>query len=176
MFASQAAMVIANARRYRDERRARNDLETLINTSPVGVAIFDVRTGAPLSFNREAMRMMDTLQNPDQPPEHLLEVMTVRRADGREISLEELPMSQALSAGETVRAEEVVFQVPDGRSVTTLINATPIRSDRGEVETFVVTMQDMSPLEEIERLRAEFLAMVSHDGLYAKVRKSKKTG
>ena len=62
MFASQAAMVIANARRYRDERRARNDLETLINTSPVGVAVFDVRTGAPLSFNREAMRMMDTLQ------------------------------------------------------------------------------------------------------------------
>ena len=163
MFASQAAMVIANARRYRDERRARNDLETLINTSPVGVAVFDVRTGAPLSFNREAMRMMDTLRNPDQPPEHLLEVMTVRRADGREISLEELPMSQALSAGETVRAEEVALQVPDGRSVAVLINATPIRSEDGEVETLVVTMQDMTPLQEIERLRAEFLAMVSHE-------------
>ena len=163
MFASQAAMVIANARRYRDERRARNDLETLINTSPVGVAVFDVRTGAPLSFNREAMRMMDTLRNPDQPPEHLLEVMTVRRADGREISLEELPMSQALSAGETVRAEEVALQVPDGRSVTVLINATPNSSEDGEIETLVVTMQDMTPLEEIERLRAEFLAMVSHE-------------
>ena len=163
MFASQAAMVIANARRYRDEQRARNDLETLINTSPVGVAVFDVRTGAPLSFNREAMRMMDTLRNPDQPPEHLLEVMTVRRADGREISLEELPMSQALSAGETVRAEEVALQVPDGRSVTVLINATPIRSEDGEIETLVVTMQDMTPLQEIERLRAEFLAMVSHE-------------
>ena len=163
MFASQAAMVIANARRYQDERRARNDLEALINTSPVGVAVFDVRTGAPLSFNREAMRMMDTLRNPDQPPEHLLEVMTVRRADGREISLEELSMSQALSTGETVRAEEVFFQVPDGRSVTVLINATPIRSEDGEIETLVVTMQDMTPLEEIERLRAEFLAMVSHE-------------
>ena len=107
--------------------------------------------------------MMDTLRNPDQPPEHLLEVMTVRRADGREISLEELPMSQALSAGETVRAEEVALQVPDGRSVTVLINATPIRSEDGEIETLVVTMQDMTPLQEIERLRAEFLAMVSHE-------------
>ena len=163
MFASQAAMVMANARRYRDEQRARNDLETLINTSPVGVAVFDVRTGAPLSFNREAARMMDALRTPDQVPEHLLEIMTIRRADGREISLQELSMSQALSFGETVRAEEVVFQVPDGRSVTALINATPIRSDQGEVETFVVTMQDMTPLEEIERLRAEFLAMVSHE-------------
>ena len=53
MFASQAALVIANARRYRDEQRARADLETLINTSPVGVAVFDARTGAPVSFNRE---------------------------------------------------------------------------------------------------------------------------
>ena len=42
MFASQAALVIANARRYRDELRARADLETLVDTSPVGVAVFDV--------------------------------------------------------------------------------------------------------------------------------------
>ena len=37
MFASQAALVIANARRYRDEKKAKADLEALINTSPVGV-------------------------------------------------------------------------------------------------------------------------------------------
>ena len=36
MFASQAAMVIVNARRHRDEQRARLDLETLINTSARG--------------------------------------------------------------------------------------------------------------------------------------------
>ena len=163
MFASLAALVIANARRYRDEQRAKSDLETLVDTSPVGVVVFDVRTGVPVSFNREAARIMDGLRTPDRPPEHLLEILTIRRADGREVSLEDLPMAQALSAGETVRAEEVVFHVPDGRSVTALINATPIRSDEGEVESFVVTMQDMTPLEELERLRAEFLAMVSHE-------------
>ena len=52
MFASQAAMAIANARRYRDEQRARADLETLINTSPFGVVVFDVRTGAPVGPDR----------------------------------------------------------------------------------------------------------------------------
>ena len=31
------------------------------------------------------------------------------------------------------------------------------------MESFVVTVQDMTPLEEQERLRAEFLAMVSHE-------------
>ena len=163
MFASQAALVIANARRHREEQRARAGLETLIDTSPVGVAVFDARTGAPVSFNREAVRIIQSLRTPDSPPEQILETLTVRRADGREVSLAEFPFAQLLSAGETVRAEEIVMQTPDGRSVTALVNATPIRSEDGEVESFVVTLQDMTALEELERLRAEFLAMVSHE-------------
>ena len=158
MFASQAAMVISNARRYREERRARADMETLVNTSPVGVAVFDVGTGAPVSCNREAVRIVDRLREPEQSSEQLLEALTFRRADGRE-----LPLGELMSTGETMRAEEIVMEAPDGRRVTALMNATPIRSEEGEVETFVVTLQDMTPLEELERLRAEFLGMVSHE-------------
>ena len=163
MFASQAALVIANARRYREELRARTDLETLIDTSPVGVVVFDARTGAPVSFNREATRIVDSLREPGQSSEQILQVLTYRRADGRESSLLELPLAEALSAGETVRAEEMVLSVPDGRSVTALVNATPIRSEEGLIESFVMTLQDMTPLEELERMRAEFLGMVSHE-------------
>ena len=56
-------------------------------------------------------------------------------------------MAQALSAGETLRAEEIVLEVPDGGRVRTLVNATPIRSGDGEVESMVVTLQDLTPLE-----------------------------
>ena len=163
MFASQAAMAIANARRHREERRARLDLETLINTSPVGVVVFDAKTGLPKSSNREARRIGDSLRDPEQTLEDLLDVATFRRADGREFSLREFPMAELLSTGETVRAEEIVLRVPDGRSVTVLLNATPILSDDGAVESMVVTMQDMADVEETERLRAEFLSMVSHE-------------
>ena len=163
MFASQAAVVIANARRHRDEQRARADLETLIDISPVGVAVFDARTGVPVSFNRESRRILGGLQTPGHPIEQLLKVVTVRRSDGREVSLDKVSIVQALSTGETVRAEEIVFQVPDGRSVTTLVNATPIRSEDGEIESVVVTLQDMTPLEELGRLRADLLGMVSHE-------------
>ena len=155
--------MISNARRYRDELRARTDLETLVDTSPVGVVVFDAQTGAPKSFNREARRIVESLRMPDSPPEQLLEVLTIRRADGREVSLEEFPLAQALSAGETVRAEELVLSVPDGRSVTALMNSSPIYSEGGELESVVVTLQDMTPLEELEKLRAEFLGMVSHE-------------
>ena len=163
MFASQAALAIGNVRKYRDERRARADLETLIDTSPIGVAVFDVRTGALVSINREARRIIGILQTPGSPVEQLLNVITVRRWDGSEVSLDKVSLTQVLSTGETVRAEEIVIQVPDGRSVTTLVNATPIRSQDGEVESFVVTLQDLTSLEELGRLRAEFLGMVSHE-------------
>ena len=163
MFAAQAALVIANARQHRKERRARTDLETLIDTSPVGVVVFDALTGAPKSLNREARRMADMLRYPDQSPEMLLDVITCVRADGREVSLREFPMAELLSTTERVRAEEIVLRVPDGRSITALLNATPILSEQGAVESVVVTLQDMADVEELERLRAEFLAMVSHE-------------
>ena len=163
MFASQAALVIANARRHREEQRARAGLETLIDTSPVGVLVFDAKTGGVTSVNREARRIVSGLHMPGGSAEQLLDMLTFRRADGREISLEEFPLAQVLSTGETVRAEEIVLQAPGGGRVTTLVNATPIRSEQGEVVSVVVTLQDMTPLEEMERLRAEFLGMVSHE-------------
>ena len=155
--------MISNARQHREEQRARADLEALVDTSPVAVVAFDARAGRLTSFNREARRIIDLLRTPDQLPEDLLRTMTVRRGDGREVSLEEYPITEALSWGESVRLEEIVLLVPDGRSVTALMNVTSIRSEEGEVESVVVTLQDMTPLEELERLRAEFLTMVSHE-------------
>ena len=116
-----------------------------------------------MSLNREGRRLVDGLTNPGQTAEQLLDVLTFRRADGREISLREFPLAEALSTGETVRAEEIVIRVPDGRSVSVLLNATAIRSEEGQVESVVVTLQDMTALEELDRLRAEFLGMVSHE-------------
>ena len=163
LFAAQAATAIANARTYRDEHRARTDLEALVDTSPIGVAVFDARTGKPVLFNREARRIVEDLVTPGHSAEQLLEIMKCRFADGREISLAESPFAELLSSATTLRAEEMVLEVADGRSVTTLVNATPINSEDGAVESVVVTLQDMAPLEELERSRAEFLSLVSHE-------------
>ena len=163
LFASQAATAIANARTYRAERRARADLEALIETSPVGVVVFDLRTDRPVSLNREARRIVDSLRMPGRPAEDLLGILTCRFADGREIALGEFPLASALRSAETVRAEEIVLTTPDGRSVTTLVNATPIHAEDGAVASVVATMQDLAPLQELERIRAEFLGMVGHE-------------
>ena len=163
MFAAQAATAIANARTYRAEQQARADLAALVETSPVGVVVFDAATGRAVSLNREARRIVESLCLPGQTAEHLIEVMTVRRADGREIALDRFPLAGELIGAETVRAEEIEFSVPGGRSVSTLINATPIQDADGAVSSLVVTMQDLAPIEELERQRSEFLGLVSHE-------------
>ncbi len=164
MFASQAALVIANARRYRDEQRARSDLEVLVSICPVGVVVFDAKSGAPVSYNRETLRIVESIRPPDQPVEQMMDILSIRRIDGREVSLEKFPLAHRLSTYTALRAEEIVLKAPGGRSVTVLVNATAIYSEDGnEMESVVVTLQDMTPLEDLERLRAEFLGLVSYE-------------
>ena len=163
LFAAQAAAAIVNARTYRAEQSARADVETLVETSPVGVVVFDARTGRPTSFNREARRMFEVLSIPDHPREHVLEVATCRFADGREIELDRFPLVETLRRAETMRAEEMVVSTPGGGSIRVLLNATPIHAEDGTVRSLVATAQDLAPLEALDRMRADFLGMVSHE-------------
>ena len=163
MFASQAGMAIVNARRYSDEHRARADLEALVNISPVGVLVFDAKTGDLVLLNQESRRIVHGFRAPGRSQAEILSVLTFRRPDGREIPLDQMPTQRALKNGETVRAEEIIIQLPDGQAITTVVNAAPIFSEAGAVVSVVATVQDMTPLEDLQRLRAEFLGMVSHE-------------
>ncbi|CAI8024218.1 Alkaline phosphatase synthesis sensor protein PhoR [Geodia barretti] len=99
MFASQAAIAISNALKYRAEQRAKSDLQALLNSSPMGVFVLDAKTGDVC----HSMRRRDEW------------------------------------------------------------SAAPIYSDEGDIVSVVVTVQDMTPLQEVERLRAEFLGMVNDE-------------
>ena len=142
LFASQAAAAIANARAHRSERRARADLEALVETSPVGVVVFDA-AGRPASFNREARRIVERLLMPGHSTEQLLEVIACRRADGREVSLAEFPLADQFAATpETVRAEEMVLWRVTLRGEALDLTATEyellrlLSLDAGRVVTF----------------------------------------
>ena len=157
LFASQAAAAIANARGRRAERRARAGLEAVVETSPVGVVVFDAKTAAAVLINREARRIVEPLNDPGRTTLELSKTLIPRYAGGREATVEQL-----IRCGE-LRATEMELAVSDGRNVRVLVNATPIRSANGEIESMVVAIQDLAPFEELERLRVEFLGMVSHE-------------
>lgn len=163
MFATQAAIAIANAHRYGAEQRANADLEALINISPVAVLVFDVKSGNLVKFNQEARRIFGVASAQRETFQLHLDGVIFRRLDGREIPARELPIQRAIREGETTRAEEIVVQLPNGDSITTLFNTTPIYSDDDEIISVIATIQDITPLEELEQLRAEFLGIVSHE-------------
>ena len=163
MFASQAGAAIFNARRYQEEQQAKADLEALVNISPVGVLVFDAETGDLVSANDETRRIVGNLHAPGRSLSQLLEVMSLRRPDGSDIPMDQLPTTKALRHGESVLAEEVVIHLQDGRTISTLVNARPIRRDGGDIVSVVATIQDITPLEEMKKQRAEFLNNVSHE-------------
>ena len=163
MFASQAAASIANSRFYKMENRARADLEALLDISPVAVLVYEAKTRDLVSLNPEARRIVHSLQVPGRNLNQILSVMTLRRPNGQDIPLHELPTERAIRSGETVRAEEMVIHLPDGKAIPVLANAAPIRADDGEIVGAVSTLQDMTPLEELGRLRAEFLDIVAQE-------------
>ncbi|MCY4058182.1 MAG: GAF domain-containing protein, partial [Gammaproteobacteria bacterium] len=163
LFAAQAGAALANARAHRAERRARADLEALIETSPVGVLVFDAGTGEPASLNREARRLADRLRPAGRDIQELLKVVVCRRADGREVSLAEFPLGGQFANLERLRSEEVVLSVPDGASVRMLVNVTPLSGGGRQAGSVVVTMQDLAPLDEIDRMRTDFVCLVSHE-------------
>ena len=164
MFGSQAGAAISNARRYQEEQQARADLEALVNISPVGIVVFDAKTGNLVSANDETRRLVGKLQPPGRSLADLVTVMALRRADGSDIPVEELPPVKALTRGETILADEVIIHPPDGReAITTLVNAKPIRDGDGDIVSVVATIQDITPLEEMKKQRTEFLLGVSHE-------------
>ena len=167
LFAAQAALAIANALRYREERRGREYLETLVNTSPVGVVVFDAGTGAPVSWvNREARRIVDSLRDPDQTTEQLLEVVQLpagRRAGG--LPWSEFPLTQRRwRPVRRCRPRRSSCSVsPMGAASPPSSTLRPSAQTRVASRAVVVTLQDLTPLEEIERQRAAFLGTVSHE-------------
>jgi len=112
---------------------------------------------------QEAERILGFAHQPEDLLEQYERAIVYRRPDGRVYLPEELPLQRALYFGESVRAEEVRFEFPDGYSVLILANATPVYSADGWITEAIGVIQDITPLEEAEKLRNEFLGIVSHE-------------
>ena len=163
LLASLAGVVIANNRRNQETHQTRVDLETVLDTSPIGVAVFNAYSGDPRSLNEEALRIIRGLDLPNRPLKHLLNNLTVRWPDGKDMLLTEFVIEQAQRDCKALRTEELVLSLPDGRSLSVLVNASTMSVPHDEVKSVVVTIQDLTWMEELEKLRAEFLGMVSHE-------------
>ncbi len=162
LLTSLAAVAIGNARLHRQSEIQRQRLAVLVETAPVGIFVVDAQ-GEVLIANEEIQRILGLVHEPELSLDSYERAATYRRPDGAIYEVQDLPLQRALSQGESVRAEEVIFDLGEGRKITTLVDAVPSLLSDGRIAGAVAVVQDISPLEEVERLRNQFLGMVTHE-------------
>ncbi|MCI0790785.1 MAG: PAS domain-containing protein, partial [Chloroflexi bacterium] len=113
--------------------------------------------------NQEAARMMGRTFPAGESKEGYEQAVVYRKADGGVYETKDLPLQQALKDGTVSRGVEVTLNLPDGRVIPTIVNAAPVYGEDGEITAAIAIFEDITALQEVERVKAEFLSMVSHD-------------
>ncbi|CAN0349334.1 unnamed protein product, partial [Phaeothamnion confervicola] len=75
----------------------------------------------------------------------------------------DLPVVKAIAESRVVTGVELSVTLPDGSRIPVVASAAPLYDEEGEVDVVVGVFQDVRPLKEAERLRDEFLSVVSHE-------------
>jgi len=134
----------------------RERLRALIDTLPVGIAMFDAEGHSQL-YNQALTEIWG--HAPGVTPAHAL-----LTADGRPLSMAESPIERAVSGGGFEGGRELIVRQPGGgQEVPVLVNAAPIRDPAGRLSGVIAVYQDITHLREIDRLRDDFINTVSHE-------------
>ena len=134
-------------------------LRTVIDRSPIGIVLCKLDKGPEFLMNHKAEEFMG-----ESMPTDVLGLMRQRLhfPDGSPVPDQDLSLNRALR-GEVVTGRELLIRTPHDSDVPVLNNASPIRSEGGEIVGAVVTYEDITPLKELERLRQEWTSVVAHD-------------
>ncbi|HZI12221.1 MAG TPA: PAS domain S-box protein, partial [Myxococcus sp.] len=147
-------------------QRAREDaevqrglLQAVLDHAPVGIVFVDPERDSMVA-NRVAEGM---LEREDKATGRASYLHLLRHPDGRPVSMEELPSSRAAALGRVVGPEEFHILQKDGGTLPVLATAAPVRGPSGEPRGVVVSLQDLTTRRELERLREEYVSLISHD-------------
>ncbi len=156
---TERARLLAREREARAEAEAeRARLRAVLESAPHG--ILSVGKSGNLDANPAAVRLLGRELDESAGLEQYADLVCA--ADGRSLPVEEWPLSRALG-GEVISNEELLVARPDGRRVSVLASAAPVRgSEEGPVGA-IVAFQDISTLKELERLREEWSSVIAHD-------------
>jgi signal transduction histidine kinase len=152
LFASQAAFAIDLLQQVESLQRRGRFFEALVAQSPDAMMFFEAIDALVYANNATSKWGLT--------PIPLVDNLYHRR--GARFTLDELPGSRALR-GESVEGQELEVVLPDATRLDVRASAAPVRSESGKTIGAVVTLRNVSVEVELERLRAEFAAIMVHD-------------
>ena len=161
-FTTEAAVAIGNARLHAVVEQERRRLQAVVEASPVGVLVVEAHSGKVVEINHEMRRLLGLAEGEAQDVVRVRDAAVLQRPNGEPFAPDDTPLRRALDHGERVLAQEMTIVLPGGRRTPVLMNAMPVLGRDGRVQSAIATVQDILPLEEMERLRSDFLGMVSH--------------
>lgn len=167
LFAAQAALAIRNAdlhsklsKSASEVENERQRFERLVETTPVGVMVVDADTLRISYINPEIESIFRISVHAGDTLANLNRSLNFKRQDSHSLTANETPIMRAL-LGENVQAEKVRLEFMDGRSVPILMNARPVIGSDEKIHSAIVTIQNISALEEQERIRNEFAVVIA---------------
>jgi PAS domain S-box-containing protein len=150
----------------------RQELQTMLEVIPVGVAIAHDPLGSEISVTPTfaALLGLAPTQNASLTGPDSARIPYRCAQDGRTISAEELPMQRAARTGKDVRNAEFDLELADGRVLNMMVNAAPLFDADGKVRGAIGAHVDVTALKRVQRRleaadrqKDEFLAMLAHE-------------
>ncbi|MFZ5573422.1 MAG: PAS domain S-box protein [Thermodesulfobacteriota bacterium] len=126
---------------------------TAIEHSPAGIIVADAPDVKIRIANSAALgiRQGSSQALTDIPVELHPDRWVVYHPDGTPLKPEELPLTQAVLHGRTLRNMEIILQRPDGSKRWVLANAAPITNAVGKIIAGIVVFPDITDQKQAER-------------------------
>ena len=163
LLAARAAVAVQTARLYQAEGTERAWLEAVIDQLPDAVVLLGA-DGHVALLNRAAATLRcpgdgrrDALGNPIP--------LDMRRPDGAPLASDDVPYVRAFVCGEPAIGVDLQIRKPDGELLPVSASAVPIHSGNGGQGPTgaIAVFRDVSAQKQLERLRAEWSAVIAHD-------------
>ncbi|MEX2553835.1 MAG: ATP-binding protein [Actinomycetota bacterium] len=136
-----------------EQMQLRRQLETILQSMTDGILAVD-NQGTIVAFNREAERILEFRQS-EAVGKRVDEVLLLSDATGAPISPSIYDLEKGAVSG-TVGG-------PSRAARPVIVTSAPIADENGEVLGAVAVVRDLTREVEIERMKTEFLANISHE-------------
>jgi PAS domain S-box-containing protein len=160
--ATEVGLVLDNTILFATAQAERQRLQTVFENSPEGIVLIDAPDGQIALLNPAAKELFGELPPNANLNDHPLAGRT-HWPGGRPCPVEELPLVRTLHDGSAQYAVELVIAQPDGQRVPVLATSVPLHDDGGTLHGIVGVYQDLRRLRELERLKSDFVALVTHE-------------
>ncbi|AYN92799.1 PAS domain S-box protein [Pseudomonas sp. LTJR-52] len=123
-------------------------LTSVLEQAPLGISISEAGTGRSLMLNKQIQNQLGI--TPGGESLHRYKHLGAVHPDGRPYAIEDYPTVRALSSGNPIPPEPMIYRRADGTVRTFEVSSAPVRNSEGEVIASVTVSIDIE-----DRLQAE---------------------